>query len=251
MSSMPLGWNTLAMATCVLLAWSRQAEACSYAPIPVHQVDPALAQQDQAAPSVPIVTTTDNSRRLGTDCSGGSCTESSCGDTAQVTIEFAASTDDSTDASAIGYGLRVVSGTLPGYTNGVPAQTLGGLEDGSGTLWLRMSFDAIAELEAVVVLQAVDAAGNVSESEPFELVFSDCTYALFGEACMSSGEPAPNGQPAVTETTAGEPGSSNLNPVNGTSASGCATAPARHANGAGAVGLAVTALFGWRRRPRR
>lgn len=161
-----------------------RAEACtSIAPRKL-SVDSTLATSDVTPPTAPGTVEAALTRRVGTQCSNGQCTESSCGDTAGLTLTFPISVDDKSGADAIGYRLVAVNGQLPAALN-MPEPILAP----TGNLTLAVAFDDAPNVDTQAQLVAVDTAGNTSTpSAPFVIAFDGCTRALTGDECIDESE---------------------------------------------------------------
>lgn len=159
------------------------AVACTRVAPRTLAIDSTLATSDVTPPTAPGTVEATLSRRLGTQCSNGQCIESSCGDTAGLTLTFPVSVDDS-GADSIGYKLVAVDGQLP------PALHMREpILAPTGSLRLDVAFDDAPTIDTQAQLVAVDAAGNTSApSAPFGVAFDGCTHAVTGDECVEESD---------------------------------------------------------------
>ncbi len=174
-------WSTAASA--LLLFTAPAAEACVQV-TPEHQrhqLNREASEVDQTPPTPPQVTVVEAWRRAGEVCRTGRCTASSCGDTAALELRFHPSQDDLSPTAQLGYRVEVVAGHVPSSMQ----QWLHVDLRSTGELLLPASYQEIEQLDAVLQLVAVDAAGNESSaSEPFLARYEGCSKALFDDDCQ-------------------------------------------------------------------
>jgi hypothetical protein len=164
---------------------SHPAVACSSVELSTLVIDSTLATTDVTPPTTPGAVISTLTRRLGTQCaSNGTCTSSTCGDTAELTLTFPVSIDDHSAADSIGYQLVAVRGQLP-----VELQMPRPVLAPEGSLMLEVAFDDAPKISTQAQLVAVDAAGNTSApSAAFAVVFDGCTRPVEGETCVEESD---------------------------------------------------------------
>lgn len=168
------------------------SSACVRAGPVLHEIDANLATTDDSAPTPPADVTAEVVRRLGRECDGDSCLESSCGDTGQVVVQFTLSTDDQSGPAAIGYQLEAAEGALLidalkiGATRALDTEV-----QGTGMLRFDVGFDLAETLDTTAQLVAIDAAGNPSAaSNPFVIKFDGCTRRVASSECAQTEDEA-------------------------------------------------------------
>lgn len=174
------------------LGLAARADACSKVALVLHQIDANLATTDDTPPTAPTDVTAEVLRRVGRECADGQCTESTCGDTAQVVVQFTLSTDDQSGPAAIGYQVVAAEGQLlPDALKIGATRALDSDVEGSGLLRLEIAFDAAETLDTTGQLIAIDAAGNPSDSSsPFAIKFDGCTHKVTSDECVETEDQA-------------------------------------------------------------
>jgi hypothetical protein len=157
------------------VAVASDAAACSFAPLTVHELDPAEQAVDTTAPAAPVITGYSMVRNPPSD---DACAATSCDGSGQIGIELAPGADDRTPAARLGYRIRLLGGVPEGLTP--PPEAV--RPDASGTIWLLFS-DRGQAIAAELAISAVDLAGNVSNPVPYEVRDG-------GDGCRASGRMA-------------------------------------------------------------
>ncbi len=145
---------------------AERASACSFAPIPIHEIDPALEGVDTEPPQGAIAAQVSVLRGSGPQTEAG-CPPgqslTSCDDLGVVTLTIQGPEDDQSGPEEIGYVVELVEGAPPGGL-ALPAEPVR-LE--GGTITLPFSDGATDEQEPfsfVIRLTAMDRAGNLGET---------------------------------------------------------------------------------------
>lgn len=172
-------WFTTAFA--LLTFTAPTVEACLRVSPEDHQLSPEASELDQTPPTPPRVTFVEAWRRVGEACQGGQCTASSCGNTAALELRFQPSHDDISSAQQLGYRVEIIGGQVPDSMQ----QWLHVDLRSAGELLIPAAYQEIEQLDAVLQVVAIDAAGNESmASEPFVARYEGCSKDLFGEDCQ-------------------------------------------------------------------
>lgn len=186
-----------ALATLVtLMALERPVEACSFAPLTMHELDPDEQMVDTTPPEAPQLADIAIVRRP-VNASGCAGARSSCDGSGEVGIQLAPTADDRSQPEQIGYVLEFAGGALP-ENLGLPEEPV--RPDGSGTIWLLFS-DRDQSLDFQLSVRAVDLAGNEGAALTVDVVSSQAagcsagsgrgqptTWALlFGALCLAAG----------------------------------------------------------------
>lgn len=138
------------------------ADACSFEPPVVHNLDAGEQARDTVPPAAPVVTLVQFVRNSP---GGNGCGEAdSCDGSGQVGIVLADGADDFTPAARMGYHLRV-RGANPVIS--APAEAV--RRDAEGTVWLLFS-DRDQDINDEIEIVAVDLAGNASTPTTVNLV---------------------------------------------------------------------------------
>lgn len=193
--ALALSWAACAGVSAGL--WLPQpAAACSLAEPPQFQLDPSLAGVDTTPPTAFRALEGATRQVSGTRCEGGTCTESSCGDSGTLELKFVAPEDDHASTAELGYRVVWLRGRMPSAMQDAidHVQVLGS----SGRIVINLGFTGVTELDGELGLVAVDRAGNESAtSEPLAVRWSGCmsyfdspnTCEVRSPACSVRGAP--------------------------------------------------------------
>ncbi|HEY2732892.1 MAG TPA: hypothetical protein VGI70_02860, partial [Polyangiales bacterium] len=119
----------------------------------------------------------------GTHCHGDSCSSSSCGDVGELTLTFAAPSDDHTALEQLGYRVVWLAGSAPASLDAYTQQTQP-LQN-ANEIEIDLGFDGIEQLNGELALIAVDRAGNESAmSAPIHVEYSGCTEYFDAPGCV-------------------------------------------------------------------
>ena len=151
--------------------------------------DPQAQATDGSPPSAPLVTVQSIQRGKGPEYQGCSQSASSCDDLGRIILQVSA-TDDQTEVASLGYRIELASGSLPSGLSlpatAVRPATSSGLVLG----WNDGASDDQEALSFVLVIRAVDLAGN--EGPPTSVAVRDA-----GSGGCSVGGPSPLASPGA------------------------------------------------------
>jgi MYXO-CTERM domain-containing protein len=137
------------------------ASACSIPAPSELVVDTAEQAVDHAAPATVATVGVAVQRGRAPKSEGcGSMAASSCDDLGIVTLTPTAPADDRTDASALGYRVRLVAGALPDGSSLWPKAVVPGVGGGLALVWIDGADDEQEPVDFTVTVAAVDRAGN-------------------------------------------------------------------------------------------
>lgn len=162
----PLLAGAICAATLVLTPGS--VAACSFAPLEMHELDPAEEQADTNPPEAPEMAELVFVRRPFRSAGCGA-TITSCDGSGQIGIELLPTVDDRSSPAEVGYIIEHAGGTLPDNL-GLPPDPV--RTDGTGTIWLLFS-DVDQPLDFQLSIRAVDLGGNVSAAITIDVASVD------------------------------------------------------------------------------
>lgn len=156
--------RTLSRVATVLMALTLATPAwagCREQDNPPLEIDTAEVGVDSAAPGPPVsVEVVEIVRGMRDGCN--SATGDSCLEYGYVKIHVVSASDDRTPTEALGYSLRIVSGSFPAQ---VPEGAVTLLGEHIYLEW----YDDQGPLSATLSIQAVDLAGNIGPALSFEI----------------------------------------------------------------------------------
>ena len=153
-------WFVVLVCLAVIVSLRRTASACSYGPLPSHEIDPAEKAVDTKAPSAigEITYTVQRGRDPNGGC-GRSTEGSSCDDVGGISVHLGEATDDRTTQDELGYRVEVVTGNAPADSTW-PTSAVRAVDQTLYFHWVDGNHDDQDALDFTFRIRAVDRAGN-------------------------------------------------------------------------------------------